>query len=331
MPFGSYEISPEQALGTAVRLVKEGKVDAVKLEGGRNRVEHVKKIVDGGIAVVGHVGLTPQAIRLGAGVKSRGTCGIPLLSTMSYLPAATFDETHALLLLSVVMDTSCSLKNYVGSAKTWLLASLTFAVTPIPKNRKNCNLILFTFRPLKSSVLGGFRAQGRTAVKARQLVDDALAIQEAGAFAVVLECVPSPVGQAITNTLEIPTIGIGAGPHTSGQVLVYHDMLGMLQHPHHAQFVPRFCKRYASVGEEVRQGLERFREEVETGVFPQEEYSPYKMCPEEESRFKHLLAKDEHQRLERMARAKRKLKDQDEYEALQGLEPQGPYGGLGST
>ncbi|CAM9384049.1 unnamed protein product [Phaeothamnion confervicola] len=189
MPFGSYEVSPAQALETAYRFVKDGGADAVKLEGGRNRAEHVRKVVDGGIAVMGHVGLTPQAI----------------------------------------------------------------------------------------SVLGGFRAQGRTAVKARQLVDDALAVQDAGAFAIVVECVPAPVGAAITEALEIPTIGIGAGPHTSGQVLVYHDMLGMLQHPHHAQFVPRFCKRYASVGEEARKGLEAFREECESGVFPSPKYTPYEM------------------------------------------------------
>ncbi|CAM9182561.1 unnamed protein product [Choristocarpus tenellus] len=241
MPFGSYEVNPEQALETAIRFVKEGKVDAVKLEGGRNRVEHVKKIVDGGVAVVGHVGLTPQAI----------------------------------------------------------------------------------------SVLGGFRAQGRTAVKARQLVDDAIAIQEAGAFAIVVECVPSPVARAITNALEIPTIGIGAGPHTSGQVLVYHDMLGMLQHPHHAQFVPRFCKRYANVGEEVRRGLEQFREEVETGVFPEEQYSPYKMCAEEELQFNSLLAKDKQQRQENLALTKKKLEDQAEYETKQDRNSEGLYGGKG--
>lgn len=246
MPFGSYEVNPEEALRTAIRFVKEGKVNAVKVEGGSNRAEHIRKIVDGGIAVVGHVGLTPQAI----------------------------------------------------------------------------------------SVLGGFRAQGRTAVKARQLLDDALAVQEAGAFAVVVECVPSPVAKSVTEALEIPTIGIGAGPFTSGQVLVYHDMLGMLQHPHHAQFVPRFCKNYASVGEEVRRGLERFRQEVEEGSFPQEQYSPYKMSGDEEETFRKLLAKDEHERLERLTTKKRTLKEQDEYETIkldddaeEGNDGGSPYGG----
>lgn len=163
MPFGSYEASPERALETAYRFVKEGGVDAVKLEGGLTRVSHIKKIVDGGIAVLGHVGLTPQSV----------------------------------------------------------------------------------------SILGGFHAQGRSAGKAMRLVEDALAVQEAGAFACVVECVPAVVGQAITEALEIPTIGIGAGPYTSGQVLVYHDMLAVMQHPHHALYVPRFCKTFANIGEEV--------------------------------------------------------------------------------
>ena len=136
MPFGSYEVNDDDALRNAYRFVKEGGMDAVKLEGCRPAT--VKKIVDGGVAVMGHVGLTPQAI----------------------------------------------------------------------------------------SVIGGFRAQGRTAVKARQLVDEALALQDAGCFAIVLECVPEPVARAVTNALTVPTIGIGAGSGTTGQVLVYHDMLG---------------------------------------------------------------------------------------------------------
>ena len=144
MPFGSYESGPEEALKNAYRLVKEAGVDAVKLEGGRNRAETVRKLVDCGIAVMGHTGLTPQGI----------------------------------------------------------------------------------------SVLGGFRAQGRTAVKARAILDDALALQEAGAFAVVIEFVPSIVAKAVTDAVKIPTIGIGAGPHTTGQVLVYHDLLGVEHHPH---------------------------------------------------------------------------------------------------
>ena len=102
--------------------------------------------------------------------------------------------------------------------------------------------------PQAISVIGGFRAQGRTAARARILLDEALRLQDAGVFSLVLECVPANVAEAVTNAVDIPTIGIGAGNSTSGQVLVYHDMLGMLSHPHHEQFTPRFCKRFCDVG-----------------------------------------------------------------------------------
>lgn len=148
LPFGSYEASPEQAVRSAVRMLKEGGADAVKLEGaGAGRVAAARAVAEAGVAVMGHVGLTPQAI----------------------------------------------------------------------------------------SALGGFRPQGRTAAGAARVVRDAMALQDAGCFAVVLECVPSPVAAAVTAVLRIPTIGIGAGPYCSGQVLVYHDLLGMMQHPHHAK------------------------------------------------------------------------------------------------
>uniref|UniRef100_K3W4X2 3-methyl-2-oxobutanoate hydroxymethyltransferase n=1 Tax=Globisporangium ultimum (strain ATCC 200006 / CBS 805.95 / DAOM BR144) TaxID=431595 RepID=K3W4X2_GLOUD len=201
MPFGSCEGDPYEALKNAQRLLKEGGADCVKIEGGRERAKTIKLIVDGGIAVMGHVGLRPQHI----------------------------------------------------------------------------------------SVLGGFRAQGRTAVQAEQIIEDALAVQEAGAFAVVLECVPSPVAKQVTELLRVPTIGIGAGPDTSGQVLVFHDLLGMLQHPHHAQHVPKFCKRYADVGERIRIGLEEYREDVENRRFPSEEYAPYKMSAEETEKLQELV------------------------------------------
>ncbi|KAL5654178.1 hypothetical protein ACJX0J_033497, partial [Zea mays] len=136
------------AVDSAVRVLKEGGMDAIKLEGGApSRITAAKAIVEAGIAVMGHVGLTPQAI----------------------------------------------------------------------------------------SVLGGFRPQGKTVDSAIKVVETALALQEAGCFSVVLECVPAPVAAAATSALKIPTIGIGAGPFCSGQVLVYHDLLGMLQHPHHAK------------------------------------------------------------------------------------------------
>eukprot|EP00986_Skeletonema_menzelii_P021110 scaffold33243_cov160-Skeletonema_menzelii.AAC.1 len=146
--------------------------------------------------------------------------------------------------------------------------------------------------PQAISVLGGFRAQGRTAANARSLLDDALRLQDAGAFAVVLECVPANVASAITEALEIPTIGIGAGGGTSGQVLVFHDLLGMLSHPHHEEFVPRFCKQYARVGMEITNGLAQFKEEVKSGAFPGNDYSPYKMSKTEEEIFNELMTQN---------------------------------------
>jgi len=230
MPLGTYEYDDtDVALRNAYRLVKEGGMDAVKLEGGSElRARTVRKVTEGGIAVMGHVGLTPQAI----------------------------------------------------------------------------------------SVIGGFRAQGRTAVRARQLLDEALRLQEAGAFCIVLECIPANVAQAITETLEIPTIGIGAGGHTSGQVLVYHDMLGMTSHPHHKQFVPKFCKRYGQLGHAIVKGLEEFKTDVEEGIFPGTEYSPYKMTEEEKVAFDALLAKDEEERQRIHDETAAKLDDSDEYEKL---------------
>ena len=129
----------------------------------------------------------------------------------------------------------------------------------------------------------------------------------------MVECVPAPVASAITHALEIPTIGIGAGGGTSGQVLVFHDLLGMMQHPHHAHFVPRFCKQYASVGETIREGLESFVNEVESGAFPGNEYSPYMLEKGEEEVFLKELERDR----ERLAAEKnavgQRLRDLDEY------------------
>jgi 3-methyl-2-oxobutanoate hydroxymethyltransferase len=124
-------------------------------------------------------------------------------------------------------------------------------------------------------MLGGYRAQGRTARKARQLVDDARALEAAGCFSLVLECVPSAVAGRITNALTIPTIGIGAGPDCDGQVLVFHDLLGLYEGRS-----PRFVKRYADLYGVAREALERYAEEVRTGAFPEEAHT-YAM-PEEE-------------------------------------------------
>ena len=226
MPFGSYESGPLEALKNAYRFIKEAGVDAVKVEGGKNRVETVRKLVESGIAVMGHIGLTPQGI----------------------------------------------------------------------------------------SVLGGFRAQGRTAVKARSIIDDALALQAAGAFALVIECVPSIVAKAVTDAVKIPVIGIGAGPHTSGQVLVYHDLLGLQHHPHYEKHVPSFCKRYAMLGKEIHNPLLQYRSEVLNGEFPNEEYSPYKMSKEEIDKFTTLLNVDKKERENEAEVIGKKLRDADEYE-----------------
>ena len=191
MPFGSYEASDEQAVGNAIRLIKEGGADAVKLERGGTSVARAKAIVDAGIPVMGHVGLTPQT----------------------------------------------------------------------------------------ATVLGGFKAQGRTAERAQQLLEDALALQEAGCFAIVLEAVPSPVARTVTEALAVPTIGIGAGPDTDGQVLVWHDMLG-----YYEGHAPRFVKRYADLGEMIVDALERYADEVRSGTFPEERHT-YTMPAEELEQF----------------------------------------------
>jgi len=149
------------------------------------------------------------------------------------------------------------------------------------------------------------------------LLDDALRLQDAGAFAIVLECVPGNVAGAITETLEIPTIGIGAGGETSGQVLVFHDMLGMSSHPHHEQFVPKFCKRYAQVGHAIQEGLLQFKEEVESGEFPGHSFSPYVMKDIEANEFDALLAQDARERELKHKLAAEKHTQNDEYEKLQ--------------
>ncbi|HUZ15213.1 MAG TPA: 3-methyl-2-oxobutanoate hydroxymethyltransferase [Gaiellaceae bacterium] len=191
MPFGSYEVSDEQAVTNAVRLVKEGGADAVKLERGGTSVSRARAVAAAGVPVMGHVGLTPQT----------------------------------------------------------------------------------------ATVLGGFKAQGRTAERAQQLVDEALALEEAGSFAVVLEAVPSEVAGAVTRALTVPTIGIGAGGGTDGQVLVWHDMLGFYEGN-----APRFVKRYADLGAVITEALGRYAEEVRGGAFPQQQHT-YAMPDEELAAF----------------------------------------------
>jgi 3-methyl-2-oxobutanoate hydroxymethyltransferase len=191
MPFGSYQVSDEDALRNAIRFVKEGGADAVKLEGAGPSVSRARTIVEAGIPVMGHVGLTPQS----------------------------------------------------------------------------------------ATMLGGFKTQGKTADAAERLVEGALELEAAGCFAVVLEAVPSPVAAEVTRRLRVPTIGIGAGLDCDGQVLVYHDLLGLTE-----GHLPRFVKRYANLSREIRDALEAYADEVRAGTFPDDEHS-YSMDEAEKERF----------------------------------------------
>jgi 3-methyl-2-oxobutanoate hydroxymethyltransferase len=191
LPFGSYETSDEDAVRTAVRFVKEGGADVVKLEGAGPRVSRARAIVNAGIPVMGHVGLTPQS----------------------------------------------------------------------------------------ATMLGGFKTQGRTAEAAQRIVDGAKELEAAGCCSIVLEAVPSPVAARITRELSIPTIGIGAGSDCDGQVLVYHDLLGLSE-----GHLPRFVKRYANLSGEIRDALSAYASEVRSGAFPEEQHT-YAMSEEEKAAF----------------------------------------------
>lgn len=199
MPFGSYQVSDEDAVTNAVRFVKDAAADAVKLEGAGPMLRRVAAIVGAGVPVMGHVGLTPQT----------------------------------------------------------------------------------------ATMLGGFRAQGRTAEKAERLLDDALALQEAGCFAIVLEAVPAPVATRVTEELSIPTIGIGAGAGTDGQVLVWHDMLGLYEGT-----TPRFVKKYADVARVIRDAVATYADDVRARRFPEGVHT-YAITDEELEAFEQALAERE--------------------------------------
>jgi 3-methyl-2-oxobutanoate hydroxymethyltransferase len=177
MPFGSFQVSDEDALRNGIRFVKDAGADAVKLEGAGPALSRVTALVGAGIPVMGHIGLTPQS----------------------------------------------------------------------------------------ATMLGGLRAQGR---KARQLLDDAVALEQAGCFSIVLEAVPTPVAARITATLSVPTIGVGSGPDCDGQVLVLHDLIGLYEGRS-----PRFVKRYVDLGPAVKDALERYAADVRSGAFPEEEHT----------------------------------------------------------
>jgi len=180
MPYGSFHTGADDAVRNALRLVKEGGAEAVKLEGGHKRVQLVKRLVDEEIAVMGHIGLTPQSI----------------------------------------------------------------------------------------NKLGAYRVQGKTATAARQLIDDARALEDAGAFAIVLEVVPREIAKMITESVSIPTIGIGAGVHCDIQVLVIHDMLGLSFGK-----LARFVRPYANLHEVITNAVTRYADDVRSGVYPSDDES----------------------------------------------------------
>jgi 3-methyl-2-oxobutanoate hydroxymethyltransferase len=197
MPFLSYQVSRESAIQNAGRFFKEASVDAIKLEGGRRVIKQIEGIVEGGMSVMGHIGLTPQS----------------------------------------------------------------------------------------SGQLGGFRAQGRSADAARELIEDALAIEKAGAFALLVEAVPPEVGKIITERLRIPVLSIGAGMYTNGQLLIIGDMLGYFE-----AFTPKFVKKYANLAQVIDKALRQFAEEVRSGKFPEEKHC-YRMLDGEYEKLQVLLGK----------------------------------------
>jgi 3-methyl-2-oxobutanoate hydroxymethyltransferase len=180
MPFMSYQASVTEAVQNAGRFLQEAGMDAVKLEGGRERLDAIEAIVAAGIPVMGHLGLTPQSVHQ----------------------------------------------------------------------------------------LGGFRAQGKSVQAAKRMLEDAIALQDAGCFGIVLESVPARLAELISQRLEIPTIGIGAGVGCDGQVLVTHDLIGLFD-----RFVPRFVKQYAHIHAEMSRALSAYREDVSARRFPAEEHT----------------------------------------------------------
>ncbi|HLE91250.1 MAG TPA: 3-methyl-2-oxobutanoate hydroxymethyltransferase [Anaerolineales bacterium] len=180
MPFMSYQVSVEEATRNAGRFLQQGSMDAVKLEGGRERADAIRSITGAGIPVMGHLGLTPQSVHQ----------------------------------------------------------------------------------------LGGFRAQGKTAIAAKRLLEDAMILEEAGCFSIVLESVPARLAELISNRISIPTIGIGAGAGCDGQVLVTHDLLGLFD-----RFTPKFVRKYADFHSEMQRAFADYIEDVETKRFPAQEHT----------------------------------------------------------
>ena len=205
MPFGSVQVSDEVTVANAVRFVKEAAVDAVKVEGAGPMLRRIGAVIDAGIPVVGHIGLTPQS----------------------------------------------------------------------------------------ADQLGGYKPQGRTAAKAQRLLEDAGALERVGCVAIVLEAMPEPVAAQITSAVTIPTIGIGAGAKCDGQVLVWHDLLGLgvMDGAGGRARVPKFVKQYADLGPQIVRALEAYIADVQAGRFPATEHT-YSMPDDERERFEAGLAAD---------------------------------------
>ena len=180
MPFESYQVNPQESVKNAKRFIQEAKCDTVKLEWFDKCLEVTEQIIESGIAVMGHIGLTPQ----------------------------TADK------------------------------------------------------------LGGFKVQGKYAETAKKLIEQAKSLEKLGCFSIVLECIPDKIAQMITQELKIPAIGIGAGIHCDGQVLVAHDMLGLFE-----RYKPKFVKQYINLGPQIQKAVEEFKKEVKEGVFPAKEHS----------------------------------------------------------
>lgn len=178
MPFLSYHTGVKEAIKNCGMCIKEGRAQAVKVEGGRKRADLIKRIVDSEIPVMGHIGLTPQSIHK----------------------------------------------------------------------------------------LGGFKVQGKDKSSADRLIEDAVALEKADVFSIVLECIPAEVSEIITKEVKVPTIGIGSGPYCDGQVLVFHDLLGISDDP-----LPRFVKKYKNLRKEITEGISSFANEVKKGTFPKDE------------------------------------------------------------
>jgi len=187
MPFGSYQVTEEQAVTNAIRFMKEGGVEAVKIEGGGMVANIARAIVKAGVPVIGHIGLTPQTV----------------------------------------------------------------------------------FQ------LGGYKVQGKSAAIAQEIIEDALVLENAGVFAIVMECIPVPVSKIITEKVKIPTIGIGAGVYCNGQTLITYDILGLFE-----RFIPKFVKRYANLSPAIIEALRTCISEIKEGKFPEPEHG-FSM-PEEE-------------------------------------------------